>query len=177
MISKTLSFSKAEVPSLISPSDLSTGLPQVAAVESDLSTSAIFKPRVFLDLHLGHDRNPQIIRALYDTGAVTSLMSSDDFRKCQEAGCVVGEVEPEQSFQLKGANQLAIDNFGVYAITFTVLGRICDAPFIVSRSVSPTIIGMNVIGPFGIFHNPVTMELYILCHGSQEGLIKLVPKK
>ena len=79
------------------PSD---DLPQVAAVDSELSTSSIFMPRVFLDLHLGHDRGPHKIKALYDTGAVTSLMSSADFRNCQAAGGVVGEIEPDRAFRL-----------------------------------------------------------------------------
>ena len=149
-------------PSSVFPPDAAPGHAQVSAVGSELTTDSIFAPRVFLDIYLGHDRDSPKISSLYDTGAVCSLMSAKDFELCTQAGCVVGEVEPERAFRLKGASQRNIESIGVFSIKFVALGRLCDAPFIVSPAVSPTLLGMNVITPFGIHLNPVTMELSLL---------------
>ena len=119
---------------------------------------AISANRYFVNLSFqGH--NTEGTRALYDTGATVSCMTTLLFQQAKKSGRVKRAIL-ERDLGISNASGTHMPTKGVYLIQCWLQGRQIVAPFVIcERLNSPAIIGMNVISKWGLYINPVTQKV------------------
>jgi hypothetical protein len=130
-----------------------------------INTAPVSSKRVFVPLSLTsktkskswQDKvHPAVVDVLYDTGAAVSLLTPVAFQKFVKAGMVLREINDHKVHGLVGAGNDPLQINGVYDCQFTLENKTVHAPFVVSPSISGSILGMNIIRKYGIQLDPVT---------------------
>ena len=117
---------------------------------------------MFLPVYINASDRFPAFQALYDSGAVTSLITTSDFQKLRDAGNVVRKLDCPVTECLTGPEGSRIPTQGVFTISAIFLGRQAICPFVVTGALAHTIIGMNIISQIGIAMNPISRELYLV---------------
>jgi len=92
------------------------GIHDVTSENNNYYTDALRGNRPYMDLHAGSN-DSESVRALFDTGAVTSVLSTNAFKWLQARGAVKATV-PTQGLVLQTADGSALKMTGAHLMKF-----------------------------------------------------------
>ena len=137
--------------SMLQFSDMSFVSACSMAVDTDCKTDQIVGARLFINIFC----NRQRIKALYDTGAAVSVISTNAFKIICGSGTSVEPISHAQFPNLATASGGRMQIVGIYNVRMTVCGRSFTAPLVVSPDIAnQCIIGMNIIRGCGLVYDP-----------------------
>ena len=114
--------------------------------------------RAFVPFSTTEDGRGTNIKLLYDTGAQASILTQQDVALLRRCNVPCTKIDDE-GFRLTAANNTPIRSTGVVRVSlYTPSGKAVRAPFFVCPDASTSILGMNVIGPFKLTLDPITLE-------------------
>ena len=114
--------------------------------------------RAFVPFTTREDGKGKVVKLLYDTGAQASILTQQDLAFLRRNDVPCTKID-DDGLRLTAANNTPIRSTGVVRVSlYTPSGNAIHAPFFVCPDASTSILGMNVIGPFKLTLDPITLE-------------------